>query len=1618
MPKPTKNVLDKIQEDADSLASNLSVVDKTNQYVEEAVDGYDGAKIKYVPTPNFTDCNSAGTLLPINMVSETVNNLSRLASKYGNLTEYIKDELGYNSKVGVCMAFNSEQIDAIAMIIEQLKKDRAFILGDMAGIGKGRVLAGVQRWCIKNGIIPVFLTFQSNLFSEMYKDIMDIHGLGELSGGKYVPPKPFIINNSVVDKDAIIKDASDNVVYEPESVDEIKRICRSGNLPKSFNCVWLTYSQIFASRKERGTDENIKHSFLNSIASRSVFLMDESHIAATGENTVIGEFTRGLIMQAKGAVFASATYAKYPKAFGLYVIKTALSEAQIPMDELEKAISIGGENVSEYIASAMVKEGQMIRRERGYAGCTISTVYKDENISTEVAKLAVYETFDSATENFRNLLDYVKSEAFRAGIDNAVMSVAEENRIELVDRNEWGIGVNSIGDEQYRDFLRRNNGKYVPYVNYDTIGSTAKFNFKESLFLAIKAKLTADVIIKELKTRAEYTYLDGVKHLTNRKPIVAIRSTLESVLMHLDSESEIIQNDFSEYTKVVIRNCESGRVVFKKVCPDFFNYAALSESKKRAITLSNVEYVVDSENHLEDGGLELNRLRELIFNNTTNIPLSAIDYIRERVESEIREDWDAINPDNQSTKNISKTFVFAEVTGRKKMLKKVDGGWKVEVRRKEATKSLFNAYNNGSVDVLLINSSGSTGQSAQSSIKFADQRPRIMYILQPELNINTEVQKRGRIHRTGQVNLPSYTYIVSLIPAEIRTLIALRSKLRKLDANVSANQVQSSDMVDIKDRNGDPIEDIYNKYGVEAFVTEFINLPDNDFYHDIYMREIMGNNLDIVANEETLIRFSRELDYQRSKYQEEFYDQMNQKYREVVAKHIEARDFQLELGTENFKAAIKSRAVVALGVGSSEFSKPLFLEDKYTLESRKTLSKEQVAVKVSEFCDGKRPDVWHSEFIDLFTKEYDNYIEYIIEKRMESAPDRSRYSDEELFTEKMEEFQQRTQARRDELEIKKARLSNKRKGSDLAGSGILDFFVPNKPCLIPDFTIGMDEAEDEEEEAAAKAAEESDDKKKKVAITSNKNDDDNKWRNFPARFIGYKLLPTNPNNKYSDASIELHFALLNGTPPILKLKPSKNFRALKYIIEETMTLTAAWNGLYRRTIEDWSFDPNKRYVRRFLSGNILSAIVRANSMVKTNRFSDGKRQIKNWGLIRYTNYDGSVSTGIMLNYGVDDVSEKFGNLFNSVMTTDENGNESITATSFIPITVPCINQDLLDYIKLVPAEWTSQEYVYGVSPMLRGLIKVVRPDKEDDSFELHVYTIAKKENKQSGYSVETNDKNPNKNKYFFDEAFLRILSSRLQTVRSLATKLDGTAKIDSNRMVMAGIYKFVLNNESHIQVFKRAMQYLWDKEKPNFTFSANAQDSYTVTDVEDVFDSSSKEAKIDKLFEIGEYEYLRTNSEPSSIPIDMLVSEDMGKGMYGSVIVNYPIEPRALLSYKMYPINMPSDVSVKLYLAMFDEQERARIKKEIELMSKDKSVYEIGEYVEREGQEKIPDMKYVFGSKSTSQLGIIFKTYIENGDLASIMYEVKEDVVTQVKVKKKTSVDFESAGKFLIGMLS
>ncbi|MGV8216103.1 hypothetical protein, partial [Pseudomonas aeruginosa] len=62
------------------------------------------------------------------------------------------------------------QVDALALALRCVDNSRGFVLGDMTGIGKGRVLAGLARHGVRQDMRVVVVTYRPPLFNSMARE--------------------------------------------------------------------------------------------------------------------------------------------------------------------------------------------------------------------------------------------------------------------------------------------------------------------------------------------------------------------------------------------------------------------------------------------------------------------------------------------------------------------------------------------------------------------------------------------------------------------------------------------------------------------------------------------------------------------------------------------------------------------------------------------------------------------------------------------------------------------------------------------------------------------------------------------------------------------------------------------------------------------------------------------------------------------------------------------------------------------------------------------------------------------------------------------------------------------------------------------------------------------------------------------------------------------------------------------------------------------------------------------------------------------------------------------------------------------------------------------------------
>lgn len=711
------------------------------QRVDKSVRGLSTEKVDYAPKSGNPFTLKA--VMPADQQEAVNKNLEKL----GDADQFLVDELGYNDKDDLYSHLAAEQVDSVALALQQAKKGNAFIIGDMTGIGKGRQAASLIRYAKKQGQVPVYFTKTAGLLSDVYRDLVDI-GSPDL--------RPFVFGSA---KEAAITDSEGNVVFALPSKSEVKRVLdyieKNGKLPDEYDYVLTTYSQVSngvyefdedGNRKERklakGKSFNAaalsgqkRRDAIEKLMGNAYLILDESHTA--GGKSGQGNYFQHIIQKAKNVTFFSATFAKRPDNMPIYALRTAMNEGGMKSSDLIDAVKRGGATLQEIMSQTLTQCGQMIRRERDMTGVTIDWKAIDDPERVQEQR----EQYDSIIGLFNDIINFQKK---------YVSSYVDERNIELADiQSTMDIkkGTESLGI------------KNQPFAS-------KAFNTVQQVLLSLKAKSAAERAIDYLKQ--------------GMKPVIALNNTNESQTGNIALGEEMDAPDLGTSLKKGLEG-------------------TLRYTQKDAKDNSESGYF-----KLEDLGEEAveayHELEKKIEQTSTGLSLSPIDVIKNELQKA--------------------GYKVGELTGRQTEFVYNENGTVTKVKRADTDKKkLAREFNDGQIDALILNKSAATGISLHASSKYKDQRKRVMIVAQQQLDVNDEVQMRGRIDRTGQVLRGAYEYVVSLIPAEQRLLMMFKAKLKSLDANTTSSQKSKFNELDVAD--------ITNKYGdkvVREYMAEHLDL--------------------------------------------------------------------------------------------------------------------------------------------------------------------------------------------------------------------------------------------------------------------------------------------------------------------------------------------------------------------------------------------------------------------------------------------------------------------------------------------------------------------------------------------------------------------------------------------------------------------------------------------------------------------------------------------------------------------------------------------------------------------------------------------------------------------------
>lgn len=1075
-----------------------------------------------VPYPNRSQSGTLMSVVPANQAQVLADSLASI----GDVDQFLVEQLGYSSKEELFGYLAAEQIDSVALAINQMNKGNGFIIGDMTGVGKGRQGAALIRYAVKKGYTPIYFTQKPALFSDNYRDLSDI-GSGEL--------RPFIIASDP--KNAAITDAAGNVVHKLPSEKERRRvfdyILKNGKLPEEYDYVITTYSQINNGTKEYEAKEDgiqqkdksykkkspsaadksgqERRDVIQALSKGNIMILDESHTAGgSGGGSMYMQY---IMPEVKGVTFLSATFAKRADNMPIYAMKTDLSKSGISPQDMIEAISQGGVTLQEIMSKQLVQSGQMIRRERSFQGVTIDWMQVSEEEDAVQRK-----QFDEVSSIFSDIRAFQK-DYITPIVQGISEELSEEGGYSNLQQGTSELGVTN-----------------TPFAS-------KMYNLVNQLLFSLKADAVANRVIENLKN--------------GFKPVISFTNTMEGFLDEAPKDTPM--DKVPNFSATLMRALDG---VMR-----YTETNLKGEKVNKFFTVNDIS---------EAGQNRYYEIKSKIEHLSADLPISPMDAIKIKIQNA--------------------GYKVGEITGRTlEMVQDENGKYIIQNRKDRDKKSAARDFNNGQLDVLMVNKSGSTGISLHASPKFDDQRQRVMVFAQFQSDINDEVQMRGRIDRTGQKFRGKYEYIMSSIPAEQRLQMMFKAKLKSLDANTTSSQKSKFNEMEVVD--------YLNKYGDEVTWQYMIEHPE--------LSEKLGDPLNMLSEsgeesntddasgakkEGCAAKIARYLPFLPVKEQEEVFKEITDAYSVKIQLLNDAGENDLEITTMPLKAKTISKKIWKPGTepnSGNAFADNTYLEEVEVDVLKKPMKAEEIRSTVKRMTSGENFDDWKEKKIKEMNSLYDEKIESLKKRLSQSAEERAvkakknyiakskearengknEFTDEEI--EKMSDVVvEDIMKKANESFIKQRNVIQERRDNILKQ---INSFTPMKPLVIP---FNLDEA---------------------MATIA------------PSRgmFLGFKF-----SKDYSPSSSTAVFATLDGRRKVeIPLNQEKAFDSIRM---NTMMQPTFLKDL---NVDSWdSHVPTQTRKKSYVvTGNLLQALVDTKKSVNVKGY-----------LVSYSTIEGDTKQGILL----------------------------------------------------------------------------------------------------------------------------------------------------------------------------------------------------------------------------------------------------------------------------------------------------------------------------------------------------------------------------------------------------
>ena len=712
---------------------------------------------------------SGGAMVNKDLELATRKAHARLVRDVGDIDAYVAEKLQMtDDQLHRC--FFGEQVSSIAQMIYNVENDKPFLLGDAPGQGKGRQLAAIMRFRLLRGETVLFITENSDLFRDIMRDMDDIESAHLI--------KPYVVDNkkSVTMMDGTVLD---------EGSAERNDVLLKGHIDTSnYNVLFTTYVQLRPIRDRQRKNGRLKTTYIDSHQLKTIeevreqngglgVISDESHNGASIVGNTNNVMERVLDFD-KAAVLSSGTSARHNKNLSFY---HRLIDIIPTREDFQEILKKGGKNVTTAFVQMLAEAGMYVRRE--------------EDLSK-----ADYRTLKDVTPTpyTKNVIDSV----------SRVFSL-----MGTLTRSSQKHVFNNDKEDQLTAMLEKFGGK---------LGDRSALAMGSSHFTSRFNNLQNQLV----NTLSVPTVLENVKKAIqdNEKPIITFSNTgssfTERYCEKMIAIAEAMEDGNRNVNPILADNVPTkvdGEWVFNRV-PSFKEvlYFAIEDVMKFKIDVNNGRnsVYVDLGDLCTDqeGSLAIQQISEELKKSieaVPNIPFAPIDIL-----------YDELSKVGLNCK---------EITGRKKgFLSTPDGKWTYSFLDKLPKNEVIDGFNNGIVDVALINSAGGTGFSYHAAPpdhkngKHLDCRQRNMFFLEYLSDVLKQKQIENRTNRKGQIENPIYSSVELDFPVA-QMLLSLQNVKR---AEFSAC-VTGSDEADIKLKTS---ADFMNPVGGKVCMTYLEENPD------------------------------------------------------------------------------------------------------------------------------------------------------------------------------------------------------------------------------------------------------------------------------------------------------------------------------------------------------------------------------------------------------------------------------------------------------------------------------------------------------------------------------------------------------------------------------------------------------------------------------------------------------------------------------------------------------------------------------------------------------------------------------------------------------------------------